>query len=351
MSCELLIRNGNVWDGVKFSKQDILIQNGIIIKIQQNIEEKAEKEFQAEGMIVSSGFIDFHTHVKHFSPDSIGIDAKKISFPFGVTHLVDASTHFVTQDDNIFGLAEVRIADNKADFSAVEPLLTAHPDKVIGLKVFFDKTFGAVYNTDPLKEVCKYAKKRNLSVMVHTTNSPVKMYDIVSVLNKGDILSHAFHGGEHNAAEDSFLCLRYAKEKGVYIDAALAAYYHIDYSICRQAIACGIYPDIISSDITKDLEFVSDTKYGLTICMSILENLGLDRETIMKAVTVRPGSLLSHKQHKGLLCVGDVTDIAVFKTNYADFTITDRYDNQVTLNQYLQCVLTIHNGEIVYYEQ
>ncbi len=352
---EFLIRGGTVWDGTGFSKRDILIKNGIIVKIEACIKEKAEHEFDAENGIVSSGLVDAHTHMKGISPDSIGIPAENISYPFGVTHLVDASAYqgnaaFLSNvDGNISVLAEARIVDNQAEFSCVEKMMSSYKDKLIGLKVYFDKTFVNVWNTQPLKEICSYAKRHGLFVMVHTTNSPVSMLDIVDALNEGDVISHAFHGGDNNASANGFESLKRAKEKGIYTDAALSTYYHIDYSIFQQAVKQGIYPDIISSDITKEQEFVSsEQKYGLPICMSILQRLGLDTANAFRAVTVTPAALLKTKANQGFLKIGDVADIAVFQLENGNVGLTDTANNKIEVQKYWECVLTITDGHVVY---
>lgn len=351
---ELLIYGGTVWNGIEFLKKDILIKSGIIAKIEDSIEEKANFMFDANNMIISSGLIDFHTHIKSISPDSIGIEPQKISYPLGVTSLVDALARkcdtdvFSENDCDISVLAEAKIINNKADFSLTEKSISAYKDKAIGLKVIFDKSSANVWSADPLKEICDFAQKNNLFVMVHTTDSPVSMLEIVNTLNKGDVISHAYHGGDNNSAIDCFLSLKEAEKKGIYIDAALSAHYHIDYSVFQKSVLQNICPDIISSDITKALEFVSGESYGLPICMSILNELGLDMSDVFKAVTVKPAEILKTKANKGFLRVGDVADIAVFKNNDCNITLTDRFDNKVVLKKCLKCVLTLFNDKIVH---
>lgn len=134
-------------------------------------------------------------------------------------------------------------------------MISQYGEKFIGLKVYFDKTFVDVWDIDSIKEICEYSAKNKLKVMVHTSNSPVSMLEIVDALNSGDIISHAFHGGENDASFNNFEALKKAKEKGVFVDSALSAYYHINYSVFKNSLRYNIIPDIISTDITKELEF------------------------------------------------------------------------------------------------
>ena len=353
----ILIRNGTVWDGNALFKSDILICGGIITKISKGINEKADFCFDAENMIVSVGLTDFHTHIKGISPEHIGIEYEKISYPFGVTHLIDASAeigdinNILKSNIDISVLARVHIFGNKADFALTEEILEKYSDKVIGLKVYLDTTFTEVADARPLAEICKYARKRNLFVTVHTTNSPISMLEIVNTLSKGDILSHAFHGGKNNAAENNFIALKAAKAKGVLLDGAFSVGYHIDFSIFKSAVSCGLLPDIISTDITKEQEYIGKEKYGLTTCMSIAEKLGMTLQEVLIAVTRNPTRLIKNPNNQGYLKIGEKADISVIKREAKNLEIRDTQNNIISLNNAFNCVLTVNGNKVRYIDK
>lgn len=348
----VLIRNGTVWDGNALFPSDILICGGIITKIAKSIHENADFCFNAENRIVSAGLTDFHTHIKGISPGHIGIDNKKISYPFGVSHLIDASAetgdrNFVLNSNmDISVLARVHIFGNQADFSLTEEILEKYSDKVIGLKVYLDTSFTEVTDAQPLTEICKYARKRNLFVMVHTTNSPISMLEVVNTLSTGDVISHAFHGGKNHAAENGFIALKAAKAKGVLLDSAFSMGYHVDFSIFKDAVRNGFLPDMISTDITKEQEYIGNEKYGLTTCMRIAEKCGMSKEDIFKAVTVNPGRILSCKNNSGYIQVGDKADIAVFEKIPSNLQITDCRNHSLVLDDTYQCVFDMVGNEL-----
>ena len=60
----LLIKNGLLIDGTgaPAKKSDVLIENGKIVQIKENIESRADKEIDASNLIVCPGFIDLHNH-------------------------------------------------------------------------------------------------------------------------------------------------------------------------------------------------------------------------------------------------------------------------------------------------
>ncbi|MCM3767990.1 dihydroorotase [Neobacillus niacini] len=62
---KILIQNANYLACEGHIKQsDILIENGIIVKIDKNIEKDADRKIDASGLLVSPGFIDLHVHLR-----------------------------------------------------------------------------------------------------------------------------------------------------------------------------------------------------------------------------------------------------------------------------------------------
>lgn len=64
-SYDVLIRNGKVFDGSLNTavKADIAIEGDTIVKIARSIKADAQKIIDAQGLFVSPGFVDLHTHV------------------------------------------------------------------------------------------------------------------------------------------------------------------------------------------------------------------------------------------------------------------------------------------------
>ena len=62
---ELILRGGTVIDGTgrPGQKNDILVRDGVIAEIGNLSGRKASREIDAEGSVVSPGFIDVHTHI------------------------------------------------------------------------------------------------------------------------------------------------------------------------------------------------------------------------------------------------------------------------------------------------
>lgn len=350
---KILIRNGRVWDGERFYFADVLTDNAKIIEIADNIDETADFIFDARDKIVSAGLVDAHVHMRGVNKE-FGIHAEMSSIPFGVTAAADAGGVYGDKalldsfmiKNVIFVPAEFH--DNNAYFDSVEKRLEKYGEKAIGIKVYFDTQISEVKNMEPLCEVVEFAEKNNLLVMVHSSNSPVSMSELLGALRKGDILTHAYHGGTNNVSEDGFECIKSAKKRGVVIDAGLAGHIHTDFKVFKDAISCGAVPDIISTDITKFSAYKRGGRYGMTMCMSIAKNLGMREEDIFRAVTSTPAKTLGKENEWGYLGVGRCADIAVFDYGVEGFDLTDKEGTRIASERGYRCVLTVADGEVVY---
>ncbi|MBR3933286.1 MAG: amidohydrolase family protein [Clostridia bacterium] len=350
---KILIKNGKVWDGERFCFADVLTENEKISKIAEQIDEAAEFEYDASGKIVSAGLVDAHVHMRGINKE-FGIHAELSTIPFGVTAAADACGAYGDKalldsfllKNVIFVPAEFH--DNKACFNSTEKMIEKYGEKVVGIKVYFDTQISDVQDINPLYEIVEFVEKKNLIIMVHSSNSPVSMAELLGVLRKGDILTHAYHGGTNNVSEDGFKCIKTAKKRGVIIDAGLAGYVHTDFKVFENAISCGAVPDVISTDITRFSAYKRGGRYGMTMCMSIAKHLGMSEEDIFRAVTSAPAKALGKENEWGCLKVGRCADLAVFDHTDEGFDLTDKAGNRVVSETGYRCVLTVADGELVY---
>jgi len=350
---KILIKNGKVWDGERFYFADVLTENEKISKIADKIDEAAEFEYNASGKIVSAGLVDAHVHMRGINKE-FGIHAELSSIPFGVTAAADACGAYGDKalldtfllKNVIFVPAGFR--NNRAIFDSTEKMIEKYGEKVVGIKAYFDTQISDVQDIKPLYEVVEFAEKKNLMIMVHSSNSPVSMQELLGTLRKGDILTHAYHGGENNVSEDGFECIKSAKSRGVIIDAGLAGYVHTDFKVFEDAISCGAVPDVISTDITRFSAYKRGGRYGMTMCMSIAKHLGMSEEDIFRAVTSSPAKALGKENEWGCLKVGRCADITVLDYTNEGFDLTDKAGNHIESENGYRCVLTVADGELVY---
>lgn len=352
---QILIKGGRVFMGDGFERLDILTEGTRVVKIAPDITDEAIFTYDATGKMVVPGLVDAHIHIRGVSCDEYGTDGDMSTLPFGVTAAADASAVLGDKgrlDTHILKsvvFVPARIEDNRADFTETEEMLAKYGERVVGVKICFDTRSYDVRDTSPLKEICQYAHERGLIVMVHCSCSPTPMKDIVETLGRGDILTHAYHGGVNSAAEDNYAALRIARERGVIIDAGLAGHVHTDFQVFRGAVMCGEAPDIISTDITRLSAYKRGGRYGMTMCMSIARAMGMDEVSILRAVTENSARVLGKADVWGKLEVGRCADIAVLDMSEADgYDLTDAAGNNIKAERGYRCVLAVANGEVVY---
>jgi dihydroorotase len=351
---KILIKNGRVWNGEEFSYADVLTDGDRIAKIEQNITDDANYVYDASEKIVSAGLVDTHVHMLGFEPDMYGINVEMGCLPFGVTAAADAGGAHANREiaasyqvKNVT-FVTAKIKDDKADFAVTEKKMALYGERVIGVKVYFDATSPQVRSIKPLQEICAYAKERGLKVMVHCAHSPAKMSEILDTLNKGDILTHAYHGGENNASEDHFDAVIAAKKRGIIIDSGFAGHIHTDFAVFKKAVENGALPDTISTDITRASAYKRGGRYGMTMCMSMARHMGMSEIDIFRAVTANPAKVLGKSDEWGYLRVGRIADIAVLDYTDEGFDLTDKAGNHIESPKGYRCVLTVSDGQVVY---
>ncbi len=337
---KILLKGGKVWDGEKFFFADVLTDGEKIANIAPEINEKADFEFDASGKLVSAGLVDIHMHMQGISPDEWGIDATMSCIPFGVTAGADACAVKGNQELLDSFLIKTRVFASN-DYKR-------YGDRAIGIKASVDITSTKTKDTEPLRKAIQLAEEFDGKITLHSSNPPVSMAELFSILRPGDILTHAYHGGTNNVSDDNFECIKTAKKRGVIVDAGLAGHVHTDFKVFADAIKAGAIPDIISTDITCFSAYKRGGRYGMTMCMSIARHLGMSEEDILKATTSTAAKAIGMEKEVGKLEIGRCADIAVLE--YADegFDLTDKAGNRVHSDKGYRNILTIANGEVVY---
>ena len=349
-----LLKNGKIFNGERFFAGDILIENEKIAAIGENIDLPTQAiVIDCTDCIITSGLVDIHVHFLEMGNEKFGFPADLASIPFGVTYAVDVCAE-QTDLSRVENLAvetkvfvEIGVKDGELDVENVEKKLTLYGDRAIGLKAYFDDSLGNGFTFEHLIKACEFARKRGLKMMVHCSYSPSPMIDIVKIFQKGDIITHAYHGGYHTIEENDYQAFKQAKAKGVIIDAGMAGGVHTDFAVLKRALEQGFEPDVISSDITKFSAFKRGGIYGLPMCMSIMKLLGLSEEKVFKAVTKSAASAVGQEDWFGLK-IGNGATMSLLKWENTPISIVDGAGNRVESAQGYVCKLTMKNGKILY---
>lgn len=327
---DLIIRNARLSDE---QVVDIALQDGRIAAV-GNVKGKARRERDLAGRFyLSAGWIDSHVHcypkspIYHDEADAIGV-------AHGVTTVVDAGSTGAEHIDDFYQLTRAaqtqvyaliniartgivtqnELADmTQIDGEAVQQAVARLPDFIVGLKARISSSVVGQNGVQPLiKAKAIQQASGGLPLMVHIGNNPPNLDQIADLLTTGDIITHCFNGkpnriltpqGELKAA------VKHAIARGVKLDVGHGSA-SFSFEVARVAIAQGILPDTISSDIYCRNRLAGPV-HSLAHVMSKFFSVGMTLPQVIDCVTVNAAAGL-RLLRKGQLKVGYDADLTVF---------------------------------------
>jgi len=372
---DLLIRGGTIVDPARnfFGKADILIRRNKVIDISAGENIEAENVIEADNRLVLPGLIDYHTHLFH-NGTQIGIHPDSALLPQGVTTAVDQGSAGVTNFDSFFetvmtssqtrifsylhaspaGLSTLtrclEAVDPKLfDVECAHRLFEKYDKQLLGLKIRQSKEIVGEWGLAPLKATIQMADELGCPVVVHTTNPPGEVDELVSLLRSGDVFTHVYQGKGSNIINEGGKvrhAIREARNRGVLFDTADGRG-HYAFSIAKSAIADGFEPDILSTDVVRSSLFERSV-FGLPLIMSKYLNLGISLQNVVKACTSTPARLIGMEGKIGTLTPGAYADVAVFKLKEMPMQLQDVFGERMICSKVFIPQMTVLNGRVVY---
>ena len=374
---DLLVKGGEVIDVAQgiHGQSDIAISQGKIASVAQEIaSSKAKRVIDAKGKIVTPGLFDIHTH----SADgliNVAVEPDEDGVFSGVTTVCDGGS---TGYANFPGFKKFVIPQAKTDilcFLGLHPVGLAvipeswswrdvnpeailktiedNRDLVRGIKM---RAVGGVAETlgiELIKTGKKIAVDAGVPVMVHIGKDPPEetpadvmeslTRQLLPLLDKGDILTHVFSPkrGQVIKPDGSMLPgFREAMERGIILDVASGST-NLSFEIARKALAEGILPDTLSTDVST---FYAPRRLILTRLMSKFLALGLSLDKVIEMTTINPARALGEEQRRGSLKVGMPADISILELTEGNFTFLDALKNTIKGNLLLVPSLTLKSG-------
>ncbi|MEB4604109.1 amidohydrolase/deacetylase family metallohydrolase [Raoultella ornithinolytica] len=360
---DLLLRRARLVDD---TLTDIAIQDGKIAALGE-ISASARKTVDLHGnYYVSAGWIDSHVHcypkspIYHDQPDSIGIAT-------GVTTVIDAGSTGADDVDDFYQLTREAATDVYAllnisrvgliaqnelanmaniDADAVKQAVARHPDFIVGLKARMSSSVVGENGITPL-ERAKAIQRENgdLPLMVHIGNNPPNLDEIAERLSAGDIITHCYNGkpnriltpeGELRSA------ITRALQRGVRLDVGHGTA-SFSFEVARRAIAMGILPHSISSDIYCRNRIDGPVR-SLALVMSKFLAIGMTLPQVIDFVTVNAASGLRLKS-KGQLAVGYDADLTLFTVQHAPTLLVDAEKESLQADNILVPLAAIRAGK------
>lgn len=299
--------------------------------------------------IVSPGLIDLHTHV-YWGGTSLGVEAELLARTGGVTTFIDAGSagpgnfhgfrkHVIEPSPvrilpylnvsfpGIFAFSKTVMVGECADMRLIDPreavrVAREHKDLVLGIKVRVGKSASADSGMMPFHIALDVAEEAGLPLMAHLDAPPPSRNEVVSLMRKGDVLTHCFRPfpnapiAPDGKVRDEILA---ARARGVIFDIGHGGG-SFGFGTTRGMLKAGFLPDVISSDV--HVISIEGPAFDLLTTMSKFLCLGVDLPTVIKLATVNPAAAIN-RPDLGTLKVGSigeatVIDVANGKFDYAD---------------------------------
>ena len=233
-----------------------------------------------------------------------------------------------------------------ADVERCAKTLAENPDIALGVKVrISDYTVGQ-NGVEPLRRAIKAAELAGSShrVMCHIGRAPGALSDVLDLLRPGDVLTHAYSGAGNNVVQNGKLlpAALTAKQRGVVIDVGHGGG-SFDFTVAEPAIAQGLMPDTISSDI-HGASINSPGYPTLPWVMSKFLALGFSLEEVVAKATIGPAAVIGRVPGLGTLRPGAPADLAVFDVVDGPVELVDTMKNVRTGTRKLVPWLTVRAG-------
>jgi dihydroorotase len=383
---DLLVKGGMVLDRAQgiSEKMDVAVTSGKIEAVETSISDaKAKKTVDAEGLVVSPGLIDIHTHVA-WELVRLSIDPYTRCLLKGTTTAVDAGTtgelnfrgfeHYVIDTSktrilafiNIESLGMVEFADIKPGNTDQEwpSLLTRSKEKYAGMFISEENTEKVIRDNRDTIVGIKWAhhgimgmeKARQTGdsagcrLMVENRFMPAAG---MRLLKKGDIITHIFHNAfnansgyvdgiyQDGKIPEEFFQMR---KKGIIFDVGHGQG-SFSWDVGELAFKEGIQPDTISSDLWSGN--IDGPVYDLPTVMSKFLHLGMSVEDVFAAATSDAASAVGRKGKLGTLQPGRPADIAVFKLREGSFPMEDCYGKVRKMKRHIVPVHVVKGGELM----
>lgn len=331
--------------------------------------EAARQTIDASGLIVTPGAVDLHTHI-YEGVSHYGIDPDTYCLDHGVTTTVDAGSsgaqtfpglrRYVIERSRTRVLAFLHVAvqgmitnlvgelEDLRWASVAQTVARAreHPDVIIGIKVRLGYQMVGNDPAPALRLGRQAADELDLPLMVHVIDMQSPIAWLLPYLRRGDVVTHCFHGNDGGVLDGGgrlFPEVWQARERGVLFDVGhgVGAF---SYPVARSALAQGLAPDTISSDLHA--HNIAGPVYDQATTLSKLLHLGMDLPDVIRATTAVPAGAVRRGDTIGALAPGREADITAFELRTGRWLLPDAAGGAEVVERLLVPRLVVRAGEV-----
>ena len=371
---DLLIKGGTLVDPAQaiHGTKDVAFSNRKVVEVADDLPANKSREvINAKGLIVTPGLIDLHVHV-FYGVSHLGIEPDPTCIARGATTVVDAGSagadtfpgfrKFVIDISDTRILAQINISTQGmltreigefeipeyADVDRTCAAIEQHRDIILGVKVRLtrDSIVSQRSGMTPLHRAREAADAAGLPIMVHPQDAwCTSLDDILAVMNKGDILTHCFHGMACGILNDGRIrdSVYDAIERGVIFDVGHGSG-SFSWGVVETAMKQGVMPTSISSDL--HVYNVHGPVYDLANVLNKFLQLGMSLDETIAKVTSIPAEIVRMKNEIGTLAANAWGDAVLFDLREGEFRLEDSYGHVRTGTRKLEPVAVVKSGSI-----
>ena len=325
----------------------VLVVDGIITKIGESLIENGSRQIDAEGMMISVGWLDAHCHYAR-QGDSISIDLVEDVLRQGVTYAVDMGTlgpaDYPENRAGFRGVSDVSTSaylnistqgvgvkpkdfEGPADIdpALIEDVVARYRSELLGLKARIDDKFcfDPAYVMNTLRML---GDKLDMPIAVHAPRSLIGIDILLSYLKKGDVLCHTLAGNSKVMDVVDYdgvirRSVRKAQERGVIFDLSHGTNAY-SYDAAEAAWKAGFFTDTISSDLHA--RNLGGPVYSLGNVLTKVRGLtGMEWWQILNKTIVQPVRLQHISDKATEIHTGMKADLTIFKITHECVTLFD----------------------------
>ena len=373
MKVDLILKGGRLIEPATNIDEilDVAIAGSKIHSLGKNLQVAGADLVACDGLIVTPGLIDLHTHV-YWGGTSIGVDPDQHADKSACTTLVDAGTagpgNFPGFLKHVIEPARVRVVPflnvsfagifafsesvmigectNLELLNAKEALAVAvqNRDTIAGIKVRVGRYASGASGVEPMMIALDVCEEADLPLMCHLDHPPPSRRSVVSRLRPGDILTHCFkpYPNAPVRLRDGAIYqeISEARSRGVIFDIGHGAG-SFSFKTCRAMLEAGFNPDTISSDIP--CLSINGPVFDQLTTLSKFHALGMSLSEVIDCSTRKPADAIG-RPDLGRLKPDTEADISILKLVEGDFKFLDADNGSIKSNNCLKASGVVKAG-------
>lgn len=375
-AAEMMIIGGTVIDPAVglHARRDVVLRDGRVwaVRAPDDAAASPSRILDATGLLVVPGLVDLHAHVGT-TATSLGlpvdtlvgrtgsttcVSAGDVGAPDWSQYETDVLNRLTTQvfafvhvsNLGLLGFPEpemLDLGDIKVDRLA--GVVREYRDRVLGIKVRESRDAVGGNGLEPLRRALAAAELAGggARVMCHIGDAPGELSALLNLLRPGDILTHCYSGRGNNIVQDGQLlpAAREAQRRGVRFDVGHGGG-SFDFDVAEAAIAQGLRPDTLSSDLHR-ASLPTPGRPFLPWIMSKFLALGFTLDEVVAMATARPAGIIDRVAGLGTLAPGSPADVTLLRRVSTPTTFVDTNGKQRTGDHHLAVAGVIRAGQVI----